>query len=621
LTGGAAPQAVRTLAPGLSSALDSYGNRDRHIPEFSRTATTVPLLAPPRGRTSTMPDDDKSRNLMRASEPFRPETILGLDNVAIDLPVAGVGSRILAASLDYLLVGFLLLGWMLASMILGALAGSSGFALVALVVGIFIIDWGYFSLAEILFQGRTLGKKVVRLRVVHRGGSRAGAGTLLLRNVLRPVDLIVGIPLMALDPLARRLGDRLAGTVVIHDRKVEDSPLSRTPPGWTGREIALVEALLGRSGEIEPGRAVSLAERLVSWIERNWPEFLQGIPRDGGPLERLRNAFSGEAGSMDYAQFVARHRGQWDRFEAELARSSRNSFSSSYDQIEEMALEYRRILHAHAAASGRYPGTAAARRLARMALEGTRFFHRETARLSGGFVAVVRRFWLTEFPAAFRRNIRFTGAAAVLFGAAAVFGFVAALEQTALAEAFLGPAIVRDLESGRLWTESAVRLVPPAATSSAIATNNLGVALTAWAGGALAGLGAVYVTLINGFNLGAVLGITLHYSLAGRLLQFVVAHGVLEMTLTLVAAGAGLQLGYALVAVDDRPRREALAASSRDAFRVLLGCLPWFVVLALVEGFVSPTSLASVPVKILLGVGLEATFLLVAWNPFWKEAR
>ena len=58
-------------------------------------------------------------------------------------------------------------------------------------------------------------------------------------------------------------------------------------------------------------------------------------------------------------------------------------------------------------------------------------------------------------------------------------------------------------------------------SSSGIATNNLSVALTAWSGGMLAGLVPLYVVLLNGLMLGAILGVTLHYSMAGALLEFV----------------------------------------------------------------------------------------------------
>ena len=65
----------------------------------------------------------------------------------------------------------------------------------------------------------------------------------------------------------------------------------------------------------------------------------------------------------------------------------------------------------------------------------------------------------------------------------------------------------------------------------------------------------------------------------------------------------------------DRSRSLALREASRDALIVLLGCIPWFVLLALVEVFVSPSPDLPVPLKLAVGVALEALFLALAAFP------
>ena len=137
----------------------------------------------------------------------------------------------------------------------------------------------------------------------------------------------------------------------------------------------------------------------------------------------------------------------------------------------------------------------------------------------------------------------------------------------------------------------------------------MSVAITAFAGGALAGLGALYVVLLNGFLLGAILGITSHYGMASALLEFIAAHGPLEITLILTTAGAGLLAGRALVQATDRPRREVLREAGRDATVVLVGCLPWFLFLGVVEAFVSPIPGFAAVFKVALGGALLALAL------------
>jgi hypothetical protein len=78
-------------------------------------------------------------------------------------------------------------------------------------------------------------------------------------------------------------------------------------------------------------------------------------------------------------------------------------------------------------------------------------------------------------------------------------------------------------------------------------------------------------------------------------------------------------MGRALLEATDAPRREALESAGRDGLTILLGCLPWFVPLGLVEGFVSPSPQVSAGVKAVIGVSLVALFLMAAGNPFLKE--
>lgn len=222
------------------------------------------------------------------------ETVLGLDNAALTLPVAGVGSRVLAAFLDGLMQGVLQLGWLIACFWpVGFVGTHLTWRYVVYAFGAFLLDWMYFALTEIAMRGRTPGKKMVGLRVVSRSGGTASAGALMVRNLLRPVDFFAGVLLMASDPLSRRLGDRLAGTIVIHDRATADEPLlRRIPIGWQAEDVALVESLLRRAGDLEGPRADAMAYRVIDRLEREEPSFLDGARGAGaGPVAILRRAF------------------------------------------------------------------------------------------------------------------------------------------------------------------------------------------------------------------------------------------------------------------------------------------------------------------------------------------
>ena len=90
--------------------------------------------------------------------------------------------------------------------------------------------------------------------------------------------------------------------------------------------------------------------------------------------------------------------------------------------------------------------------------------------------------------------------------------------------------------------------------------------------------------LLNGLMLGSALATTAHYSMATPLLTFIAAHGPLEISMILMTSAAGLKVGWALVVAADRPRAELLQTAGRDSLIVLLGCMPWILLLGFVEG-------------------------------------
>ncbi|MEM8961057.1 MAG: stage II sporulation protein M [Acidobacteriota bacterium] len=308
---------------------------------------------------------------------------------------------------------------------------------------------------------------------------------------------------------------------------------------------------------------------------------------------------------MNYATFVRLRQGFWEDFGSRIDEARRHPRRLDYDQLEALAVDYRRLLHDQALARSRFAGTATSRRLERLAIEATHLLQADDR---------FRRWrpmhwWRVTFPAAFRRTLPAIGVSFALFLIAMSFGLVLAAIEPALGMTFLPPEAIENLRRGTLWTESIFAVTPPAVASTQIATNNLSVVLTAWAGGALAGLLSLWVILLNGLMLGAVIATTMHYGMVGPLLDFIAAHGPLEISLILVAAGAGLTVGQAMVRATDVPRGVILRAAARDAVTVALGCLPWILLLGFVEGFVSPRPELPTISKALIGWLLWSAFV------------
>jgi uncharacterized RDD family membrane protein YckC len=177
-------------------------------------------------------------------------TIETPEQIALELPLAGIGSRFLALAIDTLIqlsIGLVLFLLWIALGALGlwhasvAASQRSIWATALLVLAGFLVQLGYFAFFESIWNGQTPGKRYLHLRVIRRGGQPISAYEAVARNLLRIVDSIpgiyaVGILCALLSSESRRLGDYVAGTVVIYEKPVEFDPDSRRAS--TTRETA-----------------------------------------------------------------------------------------------------------------------------------------------------------------------------------------------------------------------------------------------------------------------------------------------------------------------------------------------------------------------------------------------
>jgi len=158
-----------------------------------------------------------------------------------------------------------------------------------------------------------------------------------------------------------------------------------------------------------------------------------------------------------------------------------------------------------------------------------------------------------------------------------------------------------------MWTHSIVTIKPLA--SSAILTNNLSVSLATFALGITAGVGTVYMMLVNGLLIGVISAACWREGMNLQLWSFVAAHGILELPAIFIAGGAGLGIARGLLFPGTLPRRESLAQAGARSVRLVLGTIPLLLVAGFVEGFVSPTDL-NPAIKFLLSGALGTLLVL-----------
>ncbi len=155
------------------------------------------------------------------------------EQVALYFPLAGLGSRFLAVALDSLIQGAVTMVLVLIAVMVFSALGTHGMEAMSnraakwfmalMILGYFVLVWGYYALFEAFRNGQTPGKRVMKIRVIKDSGRQITFFEALARNLLRVIDTLPGAYLTGVISILvtkqnKRLGDLVAGTIVVHER-------------------------------------------------------------------------------------------------------------------------------------------------------------------------------------------------------------------------------------------------------------------------------------------------------------------------------------------------------------------------------------------------------------------
>lgn len=152
--------------------------------------------------------------------------IITPEGVVLDFWIAGLGSRALAFAIDFAIRGVLFAGTAIAAAAVGFASSVAG--IIILLVGMLLSLVGYPVALESLNGGRTIGQAAVGTRVVTVEGGTVRFRHSLIRALLAIIDLFICVGAIAvvcalLTRRGQRLGDLVAGTMVIRDRTADQS--------------------------------------------------------------------------------------------------------------------------------------------------------------------------------------------------------------------------------------------------------------------------------------------------------------------------------------------------------------------------------------------------------------
>jgi uncharacterized RDD family membrane protein YckC len=245
-------------------------------------------------------------------DPLDKLTIDTPEQTALEFPLAGIGSRFVALAADtaiQIAVGFAL-GFASILVIpalryMGDRAGLWLFAL--LIIAFFVIYYGYFAFFEAIWNGQTPGKRYAQLRVMKDDGRPISPYDAIARNLMRIVDqlpFLYGIAIVSVffSKQNKRLGDFVAGTVVVHEKTVElarpfqETRVSADAPEYevsriTAEELRLIESFLQRRDSFDPALRGSMASQIATRIGNTLGVQVRGWPANERFLEAVHSQY------------------------------------------------------------------------------------------------------------------------------------------------------------------------------------------------------------------------------------------------------------------------------------------------------------------------------------------
>jgi uncharacterized RDD family membrane protein YckC len=205
--------------------------------------------------------------------------------VALELPIAGLGSRVMAATIDAIIQTIALGVGIAAAAAVSDLVTNEGMAILLAVGALLLILAGYYLLFEGLWEGQTPGKRMVGLQVVTDFGQPITWRHVTIRTLFRIIDMLplIGGPFILLTRRSQRLGDLAAGTLVVRrnrapepkalefgtDRKRDDIAQSMDSSGVSDADYALVRSFLGRRTSLTPVARAAVAAQLASTVKNH----------------------------------------------------------------------------------------------------------------------------------------------------------------------------------------------------------------------------------------------------------------------------------------------------------------------------------------------------------------
>lgn len=309
---------------------------------------------------------------------------------------------------------------------------------------------------------------------------------------------------------------------------------------------------------------------------------------------------------MELTSFLKKHAPTWTELERLMDRLSRRNPNIDAETIErftslhKQASSHLAYLYTHA------PNHEASVHLNKLVARSHNLLYRD----QWSSTESLRSFFRSGFVRMLAARSRFILAAALLMLIGFFSGFIAVWIDPQHLPAIVPPEYA-GVDPSRV-TEDRGNL-PSATISAAIMSNNIRVAILAFAAGITLGIGTLYILVYNGILIGALAALFHRAGEAYAFWAYILPHGVIELTAIFIAGGAGLYMGYVIMVPGPFSRKFRFITSAKESVQLLLGTVPLFIVAGIIEGYITPTQLS---LEAKYGVALLTLALLAVYILF-----
>ncbi|WP_369690697.1 stage II sporulation protein M [Neobacillus fumarioli] len=220
----------------------------------------------------------------------------------------------------------------------------------------------------------------------------------------------------------------------------------------------------------------------------------------------------------------------------------------------------------------------------------------------------IRQFFGTTFIGLLLEQWKFVIVAMILFAIGAVGSYFSLLNDPMHIYSLLPQEVAKGVSPEQLGKGGGA--INSSLMSTTIMTNNIRVAIFAFAGGITFGILTVYLLVTNGIMLGSLAALYWHHGKTFAFWAYIVPHGMIELTAIFISGGAGLLMGYKLLVPGNYSRIFQLKNQAKRSVQLLLGTIPLFVIAGIIEGFITP---AAIPLAVKYIVSLITVIGLVLY--------